>query len=257
MIYALTRPVSPAISSCELTHLERTPVDFERAQSQHAAYEVALQSCGCELIHLSAIDAAPDGVFVEDTAVVVPGLAVMTRPGAVSRRAEVESTEAALSQLLPVVRIDAPGTLDGGDVLHLGQTLYVGRSARSNDAGIAQLSAAVAGQGIQVVAVDLRDALHLKTAVTAISDDTVLLQPRWVDAAIFDGYRIIEVHPDEPFAANTLRIGEQLIVPAAHARTAEACSAHAAEVIMVEVDELARAEGGVSCCSILVESADQ
>ncbi len=257
MIYALTRPVSPAISSCELTHLDRTPIDFERARSQHAAYEVALQSCGCELIRLSPIDTAPDGVFVEDTAVVVPGLAVMTRPGAASRRAEVESTEVVLSKLLPVARIEAPGTIDGGDVLLVGNTLYVGRSARSNDAGIAQLSAAVAGQGVKVMPVDLHDALHLKTAVTAISEDTLLLQPRWVDSAVFDGYRTVEVHPDEPFAANTLRIGGQLIVPAAHPRTAELCAAQGAEVITVEVDELARAEGGVSCCSILVESVDR
>jgi len=250
---ALTRSVSDAIARCELTHLERTPIDPARARVQHAVYERALEAAGCTVQRVPDAPDSPDGVFVEDTAVVVGELAVITRPGAASRRTEVDSVARALAAGHELVRIRAPGTLEGGDVLRIADTLYVGRSARTNAEGIAQLRAAVASRGLEVVEVDLKDALHLKTAVTAIAADTVLLQPRWVDPGVFSGYRALEVHPDEPFAANTVLVDRDLIMAAAHPRTAEICASFVDRIHPVPADELARAEGGVSCCSILLE----
>ena len=251
---ALTRAVSPAISACELTHLSRTPIDFARATGQHRAYEEALVRAGCTVIPIPPAPESPDSVFVEDTAVVVDGLAILTRPGARTRRAEVDAVASVLEQFLTVVRLEAPATLDGGDVLRMGNVLFVGRTARSNAEGRRQLAAAVAPGGLSVREVEVRDALHLKSAVTAIADDVVLLQPRWIDQDVFADYRIIEVDEHEPSAANVLRIAGQLIVPAAHPRTAARCAPFVDRILEVAVDELARAEGAVTCCSILIET---
>lgn len=255
MLHALTRQPSPAIADCELTCIDRTSIDAARVARQHRGYEDALVAAGCTLVPVEPAPAHPDGIFVEDCAVVVAGHAVLTRPGAASRRGEVDSVAAALDGLVEVVgRIAAPATLDGGDVLRLGKVLFVGRSSRSSDEGIRQLAAALAPVGVAVRPVELRAALHLKTAVTAVADDTLLLNPAWVDPAVFAGRRILRVHPDEPFAANTLRVADTLVVAAAHPRAAEACAPHVGRVCPVEVDEIARAEGGVTCCSILVET---
>jgi dimethylargininase len=251
---ALTRAVSPAISACELTHLSRTPIDVARAIEQHRAYENALVQTGCELITVTPAPEAPDSVFVEDTAVVVEGLAVLTRPGARTRRTETDAVASVLEKFLTVVRLEAPATLDGGDVLRMGKVLFVGRTGRSNAEGRRQLAAAVAPRGFRVQEVDVRDALHLKSAVTAVADDVVVLQPRWIDPAVFADYRIIEVDEREPSAANVLRIDGQLIVPEAHPRTAARCAPFVDRILEVRVDELARAEGAVTCCSILIET---
>jgi dimethylargininase len=251
MLGALIRAVSPEIGNCELTHMDRNPIDPEFAAAQHATYEQTLVEAGCTIFRVPAAPEFPDGVFVEDTAVVVDGLAVLTRPGAASRRGEVESVAAVLAPLLPNARITAPGTLDGGDVLRLGDVLYVGSSGRTNTEGLRQLAEFV---DLEVRPVPLRGALHLKTAVTALDSETIVVQPRWVDAEHFGKVRLVEVDPREPFGANTLRVGRELIVPAAHPRTAEACAPFVDGVRLVEVDELAKAEGGVTCCSILVET---
>jgi dimethylargininase len=252
LLRAFTRPVSPAIGDCELTHMDRAAIDHARALAQHAAYEQALTRAGCEIDQVEPADEFPDGVFVEDTAVVLDDLAVLTRPGAASRRREVESVAATLGRWLPLARIEAPGTLDGGDVLRLGDRLYVGTSARTNAEGIRQLAGLA---GIEVIPVPLKGALHLKTAVTALDPETILFQPHWVDPAHFTRARVVEVDPSEPFAANTLRVGETLIVPAAHPRTAERCEALVPRIELVEADELAKAEGGVTCCSIIMETS--
>lgn len=255
MLRALTRAVSPAIAQCELTHLDRVAIDHARAVAQHEAYEQALVRAGCEVVRVAPAPEFPDGVFVEDTAIVLDDVAILARPGAASRRPEVESVATELRRWRPLARIEDPGTVDGGDVLRIGERLFVGTSARTNPEGIRQLAELCAPHGIEVIAVPLRDALHLKTAVTALDPETVLLQPRWVDAAHFPRCRTVEVDPVEPFAANTLRVSDHLIVPAAHPRTAERCAAFVGDVILVEADELARAEGGVTCCSILLETA--
>jgi dimethylargininase len=256
MLCALTREPSPAIGACELTCIQRVPIDPRRVARQHRAYTDALSAAGCTLIPVPQAPDCPDGVFVEDCAVVVEGVAVITRPGAPSRRAEVESVAKVLSGLMPVERLLAPATLDGGDVLRIGRTLFVGRSGRTNVDGIRQLTDAVASTGLEVEVIEVRGALHLKTAVTAIDPETLVINPRWVDPLRFRRWRTIEVDPAEPFAANTLRVADSLVVAAAHPRTSERCAALVPRMIPVEVDEIARAEGGVTCCSILVDLED-
>ncbi len=245
MLLALTREVPAAINACELTHVERTPIDVAAARAQHAAYEAALEAAGCTVRRLPPLDDMADSVFVEDTAVVVDELAVITRPGAASRRGETESVAEALRAHRDVVSIEEPGTLDGGDVLQLGETVYVGVSARTNAEGARQLREFLESYGYIVKTIDVTRCLHLKSAVTKISPDTVLLNPDWIDKTLFQN--AIEVDPAEPFAANALLAGDTLLCSAAYPRT----NARLANAKTIDAGELAKAEGGLTCCSIL------
>ena len=194
----------------------------------------------------------PDGVFVEDTALVLDELAVITRPGAASRRPETDSVAAALEPFRPLQRIGGPGTLDGGDVLRTGRSLFVGLSGRTTREGAAELARLVRPAGYEVQIVPVQGCLHLKSAVTEVGDGTLLINPEWVDPAAFEGFRLIPIDPGEAFAANALRIGALLLHAAAFPRTAGRLRAEGFEVREVEADELAKAEGGVTCCSLLI-----
>ena len=251
MRIALTRAVPPSIVRCELTHLARAPIDLDRARDEHAAYEAALAALGCAVRRIAPAPELPDSVFVEDAALVLDEVAVLTRPGAASRRAEVASVAAALGEYRPLLRIEPPGTLDGGDVLRSGRRVWVGRTPRSNAAGCQQLRALLAPHGYDVRAVAVQGCLHLKTAVTEVADDTLLLNPEWVDRATFGAYALLEVDPGEPFAANVLRVGDAVLCAAAHPRTRERLSAAGVETHGVEVGELAKAEAGLTCCSLI------
>jgi dimethylargininase len=251
-LVALTRAVPPSIVRCELTHLEREPIDVPRAAAQHAAYEETLARAGCAIRHLPEEPDLPDSVFVEDTAVVLDELAVITRPGASSRRAETTSVAATLGEYRPLACIAAPGTLDGGDVLVVGRRVYVGLSGRTNVDGLRQLAALLAPHGYRASAIDVRQCLHLKSAASAVGDDVVLVNPRWVDAGQFGAARRIEVHPDEPFAANALAIDETVLCAAAAPWTAERLRSAGFAVESVAVSELAKAEAGLTCCSLIV-----
>jgi dimethylargininase len=253
-MYALIRPVSPAMARCELTHLARSPIDLALAQQQHAGYARTLASLGCRLVELAAEPDLPDSVFVEDTAIVLDEIAVLTRPGAVSRQPEVASVAVALERWRTCVRIEAPGTLDGGDVLRVGRALYVGESGRSNAAGIAQLASAIAPFGYRAMGVPLRGCLHLKSAVTCVGPDTLLINDAWVDRAYWPGMRFIAVAPEEPHAANSLMVGETLIHAASAPRTRERLEAAGLRVVALDVSEIEKAEGGVTCCSVLFEA---
>jgi dimethylargininase len=255
MPIAITREVSPALGDCELTHVARSPIDVARADAQHRAYQRVLASLGCRVLTLEAEPAMPDSVFVEDVAIVLDQVAVMTRPGAESRRDEGASVAELLARYRPLRRIEAPGTIDGGDVLRVGHTLYVGQSGRSNAEGIAQLQAAVGEFGYRVRPVPIRGCLHLKSAVTAVRDDMLLLQPAWIDAASFPGFTIIEVDASEEHAANILRIGEVALMPACFPRTAQRLRDAGIEVMTVDVSELQKAEGATTCCSLVFEEA--
>jgi dimethylargininase len=251
VLLALTRAVPPSIVRCELTHLARTPIDVERAAAQHAAYEDALARLGCTVVRLPEEPDQPDSAFVEDTAIVLEELAVITRPGAASRREETASVATALGEYRQLACIQAPGTLDGGDVLRTGQRVYVGLSGRTNADGARQLAELLAPHGYGVSGIEVRGCLHLKSAVTAIADDTLLINPRWVDVSHFGGFKRIEVHPDEPFAGNVLLVDETLLCAAATSRTRERLGALGFAVESVDVSELAKAEAGVTCCSLI------
>ena len=254
---AITRGISRNLDRCELTHLEQEPIDLARARAQHREYEAALARLGCRVVSLEGEPEMPDCVFVEDTAVVLDEVAVLTRPGAPSRRPETPAVRAALGAYRPTVEIEAPATLDGGDVLAAGRTLFVGLSSRTGREAIEQLARLVEEHGYRVVAVELDGCLHLKSAVTEAATGTLLVQPRWVDRASFDGWELIEVDPSEPHAANVLRIGDTVLCASGHPRTAERLRNHGLKVVAVDQSELAKAEGGLTCCSLIFEERSE
>jgi dimethylargininase len=254
MRIAVTRPVPQSLARCELTHLSREPIDVGVASAQHAQYEEALRALGCTVRHVPAAHDLPDSVFVEDVAIVLDEIAVITRPGAASRRPEREAMAAVVSEYRPLQWIEAPGTLDGGDVLRLGRTLYVGRSTRTNEEGARQLARHVAPFGYAVECVETAACLHLKSAATAVDSDRVLCNREWIDARVFKDVEVLEVDPAEPHAANVLRLGDTLVCAASHERTAASLRARGYDVCTVDVSELAKAEAGVTCCSVIIDS---
>src|SRR5512134_2491760 len=208
MIIAITRAVSPCFDACEITHIERTPINLNVARTQHRAYVNALSQLGCEVIELPAEADLPDSVFVEDTAFILPEVAVITRPGADSRKPETESIICALVPFIKLVHVHEPATVDGGDVLVLGKKIYIGLSTRSNPEAINQLNELLCEYGYSVTGVELHDCLHLKSAVTRVDDQTLLINTNWVNTIHFTGFELIEVDPSEPHAANCLPIGD-------------------------------------------------
>jgi dimethylargininase len=254
MLIAVTRPVSPSLPQCELTHLAREPIDVTRATTQHAAYERLLSSLGATMVGVPAAPELPDAVFIEDTAIVLDEVAVITRPGAPSRRAEPAAVASVLAAYRPLHAMQAPATLDGGDVLRVGRTLYVGRSGRTNDPGIEQLRSFVAPSGYQVVPVEFTGCLHLKSAVTALADDLLLLNPAWVSSAVFPSCDAVFVDDREPHGANALRAAGTIIYPSQFPRTCERLIDRGLRVATTDCTELAKAEGAVTCCSLLFEA---
>jgi dimethylargininase len=252
---AFTRAVSPRLPECQLTHLERLPIDAVKAAEQHAAYEQALADAGFEVIRLPDLADDPDAVFVEDTAILLGKHAVITRPGAASRIGEIDSTAAGLAGAFQLQRIER-GHLDGGDVLRIGQRLYVGLSTRTDAEGIASLAEIAAPLGYEVIQAELRECLHLKTGATFAGADgagtpVLLYDPNSVDAAQFTGVELLAV--DEPAAANCVRAGDRLIMPVGNPRTAARLRERGFKVVEVDVSELQKAESGVTCMSLIDE----
>ena len=250
---AFTRAVPSSITRCELTHLSREPIDIDVARAQHDRYESALRDAGVDVTRLPDSDDLPDAVFVEDTAVVFDEIAVLTRPGMESRRAEVESVREALAAYRPLATIEAPATLDGGDVLVLDRDVLVGLTPRSNILGVQRLRAFLAPFGYEVRGVPVRGCLHLKSAVTRAGTRTLVANPSWIDPALMPGWDVVPVDAREPHAANVLWLGSTTIVAEQFERTnAAVARATDSQLVAVPASELAKAEGGVTCCSILL-----
>lgn len=258
MPFAFTRAVGPRIVECALTHLDRIPIDVTRAVAQHGAYERALQDAGYELHRLEPMEGDPDAVFVEDTAVLLGDHAIITRPGTPSRRDEIDSTARGLEPFFTVHRLNA-GNLDGGDVLKIGNTLYVGQSNRTDAKGTKALELEVAQLGYRVVPVELGRCLHLKTAVTFAGLDggghpTLLANPDWVDASNFGDVTLVTVADNEPFAANVVRAGDRLIMAAGSPGTAAKLRNRGFTVVEVDLAELQKAEAGGTCMSLISDN---
>jgi dimethylargininase len=284
MLVAITRQVSGSLAACELTHLTRVAIDLPLAELQHRRYQNALESLGCRIVALAAADDLPDAVFVEDAAIVLDELAIVTRPGAESRRAETASVADALRAFRTVAQVEAPGTLDGGDVLRLGRRVYVGTSRRSSQSGIAQLAALVEPHGYAVTSVPVSGCLHLKSAVTEIAPGLILVNPAWVDPAVFSEVDAVAIDPSEPCAANALLVrtaagarpsgdaaGDSrgrvaavvardigptdgvAIYPSSFPRTRRMLEARGIQLEIVDVSELQKAEGAVTCCSLVFQ----
>jgi dimethylargininase len=240
------------MQQCELTYSSPVSIDYELALAQHEQYRRMLGRCGCEVIVLDVNREMPDCCFIEDTAIVLDELAIVMSMGAASRRAEPQGIEAELRKHRPIAHIELPATIDGGDVLRLGRTLLVGLSSRTNASGAAALQAIVQPLTYRVVPVRVARCLHLKSACTALPDGRLLVNPDWIDMASLRSYELLEIPPSEPAAANVLSIGQTVCTTNAFAHTAESIRGLGIQVETVDLSEFAKAEGGVTCLSLLV-----
>ena len=253
VIVAITRPTGTELGDCELTHVDRVPIDVERARAQHSDYLGVLRSLGVKVVELPRLPGHPDAVFVEDTALVLPEVAVLLRPGAVSRRGEVPSMATALADYRELREMGTPATLDGGDVIVFGKNVLVGQTTRSNPAGIAALADLLSPFGYTVEAVPVYGVLHLKSAATVVDDETLIVFSPSVDLTAF-GARLLQAHPDEPQGANVVRVGDTLLVDASAPRTMAMLGAFVDNIAGVHVDEFAKAEGAISCKGVIFEA---
>lgn len=249
---AITRPVSASLARCELTYRERERIDLDVACRQHAAYEALLEALGREIVRLPALDDHPDAVFVEDAALALDEIAIVAPMGAASRIGESATVEAALSRFLPVMHLAPPATLDGGDVLRVGRRLFVGLSRRTNREAVEQLTTVLRPYEYEVTGVSVGGALHLKSACTALSDDTILANPNWVDLAPFGSMTVVQVNAAEPWAASVLRVDHTIVMPAGFPRTQSMLCSRGHSVRVIDLSELRKAEGGPTCLSILL-----
>jgi dimethylargininase len=254
MKIAITRQVSPSINQCELTHLTRAPIDYGLACLQHEQYEDALRTLGLDVISLGAEPALPDSVFVEDVALVLDECAIMLNPGAASRRPEVASVEQALAPYREIFRVQPPSTVDGGDILTVDRTVYIGISSRSTENAVDQIRVILQPRNYEVLAVNVTGCLHLKSAVTQVGKDTLLINPEWVSKDDFPGMGFIEVDPSEPYAANAVLVGDTIIYPSSFPKTQAKLQAAGIRMLIVDADELAKAEGAVTCCSLIFKA---
>jgi dimethylargininase len=253
MFLSITREVSRSIINCELTHLARTPIDVERARQQHAQYESALKQLGAAVLSLPEQPDLPDSVFVEDTALVFDEFAVILRPGAESRRPETESIRRVLAPYRQLFEIQPPARVDGGDLLRVGRHVYMGISTRSDANAAEQLQDILQQFGYGLTVVPVTGCLHLKSAVTQVSEDTLLVNPAWVDKNRFGSVNFIEVDASEPYAANAVLLGNRVIYPASFPGTQRHIENAGIQVVTVDADELAKAEGAVTCCSLILQ----
>jgi len=251
MPIAITRQVCPTINQCKLTHIPRKPINYKRACAQHKQYEDALRSLGIDVVSLDAESGLPDSVFVEDVALVLDECAIMLNPGAPSRRPEVASVERALAPYREIFRIQPPATVDGGDILRVGKRIYVGLSGRSTEEAIDQIKAILEPRSYQVRGVRVTGCLHLKSAVTQVSDDTLLINPEWVSKDDFSGMDFIEVALSEPYAANAVLVDGSIIYPSTFPKTMAILDKVGINLLTVDADELAKAEGALTCCSLI------
>ena len=251
---AITREVSRSIIHCELTHLERAPIDIQRARAQHAEYEAALKHLGLAVLSLPEEPTLADSVFVEDPALVLGECAIILRPGADSRKPETESIAKALAPYRKLFYIEAPARVDGGDILRVGKQIYIGLSSRSDTNAMEQMQDFLQPYGYEVHAVMVTGCLHLKSAVTQISEDTLLINPAWTDKKNFAGMKFIEIDPSESYAANALLIGDTILYPKAFPKTRKKLADAGIKIVDVNADELAKAEGALTCCSLIFEN---
>jgi dimethylargininase len=251
MLTAITRQVSPTLAACELEYLERQPIDIPKAIDQHRAYEQCLREAGACIVTLPADPQFPDGVFVEDPAIVLDEIAIITRMGAGSRRGEAQSIAEALAPFRELAWITEPATIEGGDVMRVAKTLFVGHSRRTNPQGIEQFSNIVKQFGYRVIPVEVTGCLHLKSACSPLSDSAILANRAWIQSAEFGTLQVIDVSPEEPSAANVLRIAHTTLNAASFPRTAEILNRAGHRVTLLDISELQKAEAALTCSSLI------
>jgi dimethylargininase len=249
---AIVRQPGGDLSACELSYQQREPIDAQRLAAQHADYVAALRAAGLNVITLPALPEFPDSVYVEDTAIVLDEVAIMTRPGVPSRIGEVEPMARILEPLRTILTMEAPSALDGGDVcLHAG-VLHVGQGGRTNHAGLKELAHLVLDHGYRVKAVELGDCLHLKSAMSSLPDGRVLIHRDWLNLSRVEHSGIIEAHPSEPCGANVLTVGEHVICSSAYPRTNQRLSDEGFSLLEVNLSEVHKMEAAVTCPSLIL-----
>ncbi len=248
---AITRDVSSSINDCELSFQGRLPIDVAKAISQHEAYRSCLADLGVQVISLPAEPGLPDAVFVEDPVVVTEEVAVISNMGAPSRRPEAASLAEALSRHRPLKFLTAPATLDGGDVLRVGRSVFIGLSRRTNREGIEQLSDLLGFHDYRVESIEVRGCLHLKSACSYIGNGTVLVNRSWIEAERLRQFELLDVFGEEPAAGNALMINNVVIMPASFPKTRRLLEDRGFRVRAIDVSELQKAEAGVTCCSLI------
>ena len=251
MLTAMTREINAAMNSCELTFLTRDKIDMDLAKQQHQQYQSVLSSLGCEIVIVPTESNLADSVFIEDTAVVLDEVAVLCRPATALRGQEVTGVEDVLQQYRTLISIQSPGTLEGGDLLRVGKVIYAGLSTRSNQNGIEQLSRIVADYGFSVKTVETEKCLHLKSAISEVAPGVLLINPDWISRSTFKNYELIDVDKEEAHADNALLVGQKIIYPSSFPRTLEKLVNAGLDVTQVNVSELQKAEGAVTCCSLI------
>lgn len=256
-LHAITRAVSARLAECELTFRSRESIDIARARAQHDAYVAALERLGVLVERLAADDALPDSVFVEDAAIVLDEVAIITRPGAPSRRPETAALAAALRPHRPLRTIEPPATLDGGDVMVIGETIYVGRSTRTDGAGARQLEAIARPFGYAVVEVPLDGCLHLKSACTHLGGEAVIVNPAWADIRHLQDLELVMAPPEEPWGASVRELAGTLLIPDAYPRTAAMLAHTGYRVEPLALGEFLKAEGGPTCLSIVFRGRER
>ena len=248
---ALMRGVPPTLDRCELTYRVWEPFDLDRAVAQHAAYADLLRSLGLDVLELPPDPALPDCCFVEDVAIVLDEVALLAMPTPPSRRGEIAAVEEAVARFRPLERTPLPATLEGGDVLRVGRRLFVGRSPRTNEAGIARLAAVAEPLGYRVLPVTVTGCLHLKSAVTALDDERLLANPAWLDTGPFAGLGVVRVDLEEPAAANVLRVGGLVVGHPGFPRTLDRLADLGYAVRPLDISEFLKAEAALTCKSLL------
>jgi dimethylargininase len=254
---AITRGVSRHIGDCQLTHRSREEVNYEKACSQLEQYCELLGSWGVNLMPVAASDSHPDCCFVQDTAVVLDEVCVIAGMGAETRLGEVAEVEKLVAPLRKIRHILLPATLDGGDVVQFGKRLFVGLSTRTNARGIAALAEIVECFGYTVIPVVVNGGLHLTTGCGIVNDETVLLNPRWLDSFAFSGLRQLYVPEDEPWAANTIRVEDDVCLEEGAPQTVDLVQPYAGNISILDISEFRKAEGSLSCLSLIFKEAVQ
>ena len=223
---------------------------FDLLTTQHRAYMAVLRRLGVEVMVLEPLDGYPDAYFVEDPAIITPEVAVITRPGAPTRRGETEALESVLAVHRPLRRIEAPGTVDGGDVLVAGKRVFAGRSERTNAAGIDQLEEILAPYGYRCTAVEVAAGLHLKSSVNLVGAHTLLLTREFKDHPAFSGFKQIILAPDEHYAGNTLWLNGHLLMPQGFTHTRRQLEQLMLPIIALNMSEVQKMDGGLTCLSL-------
>ena len=255
MLTAITRKVSSSLANCELSFIERKPIDMEKARAQHHAYEALLARLGAKVISLPEEPDLPDSMFVEDPAIVLDEVAVICPLGTETRRREAPSLAAALEPFRKLAYVKLPGMLEGGDVLRIGKKIFVGLTERSNPEGIRQLAVIAEHHGYDLTAVPVTGCLHLKSAVTYLGRSTLLGNRAWFQSKRFEGFEWVDVDPGEAHAGNALTIGESIVFPASFPKTRARIEAKGFRIESLDISELQKAESGLTCSSLLFDSA--